>query len=113
MDKVYGVDVIYLDYSKDSVPHRRLTSKLEAYGVHGNLSLCIWLSNFLTNRFQRVVVNGSQSDWIGVQSGVPQCSVLGSLLFLLYVNDVPDLIESNLKMFADATKIYSVIKFFS
>ena len=54
----------------------------------------------------------SQSDWIGVQSGVLQGSVLGPLLFILYVNDVPDLIESNLKMFADDTKIYSVIKSF-
>ena len=112
VDQGYGVDVVYLDYSKafDSVPHRRLISKLEAYGVRGNLSL--WLSNFLTNCFQRVVVNGSQSDWVNVQSGVPQGSVLGPLLFILYVNDVPDLIESNLKMFADDTKIYSVIKSF-
>ena len=61
-----SVDVIYLDYSKafDSVLRHRLISKLEAYGVHGNLSL--WLSNFLTNRFQRVVVNEYQSDWVGV-----------------------------------------------
>ena len=112
VDQGYGVDVVYLDYSKafDSVPHRRLISKLEAYGVRGNLSL--WLSNFLTNRFQRVVVNGSQSDWVNVQSGVPQGSVLGPLLFILYVSNVPDLIESNLKMFADDTKIYSVIKSF-
>ena len=58
------------------------------------------------------MVNGSQSDWVSVQSGVPQGSVLGLLLFILYVNDVPDLIESNLKMFADDTKIYSVIKSF-
>ena len=71
VDQGYGADVVYLDYSKafDSVPHHRLISKLEAYGVCGNLSL--WLSNFLTDHFQRVVVNGSQSDWVGVQSGVP------------------------------------------
>ena len=112
VDQGYGVDVVYLNYSKafDSVPHRRLISKLEAYGVRGNLSL--WLSNFLTNCFQRVVVNGSQSDWVGIQSRVPQGSVLGPLLFILYVNNVPDLIESNLKMFADDTKIYLVIKSF-
>ena len=105
----YVVDVIYLDYSKvfDSVPHRRLISKLEAYGIHGNLSL--WLTNFLANRLQRVVANGCLSDWISTLSGVPQGSVLGQLLFILYVNDIPDLIESNVKMFADDTKIYSVV----
>ena len=85
-------------------------SKLEAYGIHGNLSL--WLTNFLANRLQRVVVNGCLSDWISVLSGVPQGSVLRPLLFILYVNDIPDLIESNVKMFADDTKIYSVIKSF-
>ena len=105
VDQSYGADVIYLDCSKafDSVPHRRLICKLEVYGVCGNLSL--WLSNFLTNCFQRVVVNGSQSDWVGVQNRVSQGSVLGPLLFILYVNNVPNLIESNLKMFADYTKM--------
>ena len=112
VDQGYSVDMIYLDYSKafDSVPHRRLISKLEAYGIHGNLSL--WLTNFLTNCLQRVVVNGCLSDWISVLNGVPQGSVLGLLLFILYVNDIPNLIESNVKMFADDTKIYSVIKSF-
>ena len=99
-----GIDVIFLDYSKafDSVPHHRLISKLEAFGVHGNLSL--WLSNFLSNCFQRVVLNGHLSSWAQVVSGVPQGSVLGPLLFILYVNDIPDLIESNVRMFADDTK---------
>ena len=112
LDQGFGIDVIFLDYSKafDSVPHHRLISKLEAFCVLGNLSL--WLSNFLSNRFQRVVLNGHLSSWAQVVSGVSQGSVLGPLLFILYVNDIPDLIESNVRMFADDTKIYSVIQSF-
>ena len=83
---------------------------MEAFGVRGNLSL--WLSNFLSNRFQRVVLNGHLSSWAQVVSGFHQGSVLGPLLFILYVNDIPDLIESNVRMFADDTKIYSVIQSF-
>jgi len=101
VDQGYGVDMIYLNYSKafDSVPHCQLISKLEAYGICGDLSL--WISNFLSNRLQREVINGCLSDWVSVKSGVPQGSILGPLLFILYVNDIPDLIESNSKMFAD------------
>ena len=112
MDEGFGIDVIYLDYSKafDSVPHKRLIAKLEAYGIRGDLSA--WMSNFLSNRFQRVVLNGQLSKWVPVLSGVPQGSVLGPLLFVLYVNDIPDLIQANVRMFADDTKVYSVIKSF-
>ena len=88
--------------------HHRLILKLKAYGICGNPHL--WLSNFLSNRVQRVLVNGCSSDWVGVQSGVPQGSVLGPLLFILYVNDIPDLILSNMRMFADDTKIYFSIQ---
>jgi len=84
LDQGYGVDVIYLDYSKafDSIPHQSLLCKLEAYGICGNL--LSWLSNFLSNRLQRVTINGCLSEWTNVQSGVPQGSVLGPLLFILY-----------------------------
>ena len=85
LDSGYGIDVIYLDYSKafDSVPHLRLIEKLKEYGVGGNLLL--WLKSFLHGRFQRVVLNGLQSQWTEVTSGVPQGSVLGPLPFALYI----------------------------
>ena len=99
-----------MDYRKafDTVPHRRLVKKLNGYGICGNL--LAWLSNFLNHRYQRVVVNGAASNWVSVRSGVPQGSVLGPLLFTLYVNDIPDIIQCNISLFADDTKIFSVIK---
>jgi len=110
LDSGFGVDVIYLDYSKafDSVPHLRLLSKLQSYGINGKLLL--WIKNFLIGRKQRVVLNGSSSGWVNVTSGVPQGSVLGPLLFILYVNDITDGLQSTLEMFADDSKLYRIIK---
>jgi len=107
LDKEYGVDVIYLDYKKafDTVPHKRLVNKLEHLGFAGGL--LNWLKAFLTNRTMRVVVNGCFSAWAVVLSGVPQGSVLGPLLFLLFVNELPDWIKNNICMFADDTKIWT------
>ena len=107
----FGVDVIYLDYSKvfDSVPHLRLISKLQAYGIKGDLLK--WISNFLIGRQQEVILNGSSSQWIDVTSGVPQGSVFGPLLFLSYVNDITDGVQSTLEMFADDFKLYRIIKY--
>ena len=104
-----SVDTIYLDYSKafDSVPHLRLLSKLQAYGIQGNLIK--WIKNFLIGRQQMVILNGSSSKWINVTSGVPQGSVLGRLLFILYVNDITDDVQSTLEMFADNSKLYRTI----
>ena len=86
----------------------RLLSKLESYGIKG--SLLRWIKNFLTGRIQRVVINGCKSSFLPVSSGIPQGSVLGPTLFLIYVNDLPEGILSSLKLFADDTKLYLIIK---
>ena len=109
IDQGRALDIIYLDLSKafDTVPHMRLLRKLQSYGirekVHG------WLESFLTGREQQVTVGTSKSKWGQVTSGVPQGSVLGPILFLLYVNDMPTGIGSSIKVFADDTKIYRAV----
>ena len=98
---------LFLDFSKafDTVPHSRLLLKLESLGIAGDL--LNWVRAFLTARAQRVVVNGSHSSWLPVISGVPQGSILGPLLFILYVNDIKSVIShSYLKMFADDLTLY-------
>ena len=84
------------------MPHYRLIKKLDAYGIKSTLLL--WIKDFLNGRLQQVVLNGLASRTFTVSSGVPQGSVLGPLLFLLYVNDIPEQIECNISMFADDTK---------
>ena len=105
-----NVDAIYLDYAKafDTVPHKRLLAKLSGYGIGGKLLK--WIAAFLEGRRQRVIVNGSKSSWTRVTSGIPQASVLGLLLFVCYVNDMPENITSTAYMFADDTKVYRNIK---
>ena len=101
------LDVIYLDFKKafDSVPHKRLLCKLKGYGVSGKLYS--WIEAFLCGRFQQVSIGGCYSDMVPVTSGVPQGSVLGPLLFLMYVNDLPEVVDCPIKLFADDTKLYS------
>ena len=92
----------------NSVPHKRLIQKLPAYGI--NTKVISWTQSFLTNRRQRVLVNGEESSsWSKVISGIPQGSILGPLLFMIYINDLPSITNSNILLFADDTKLYKEI----
>ena len=104
------VDVIYLDFQKafDKVPHQRLISKLKSHGM-GN-SIINWIEQWLTDRRQRVVVDGEVSSWKQVLSGVPQGSVLGPILFLVYINDLEEGVSGKILKFADDTKLFRKVK---
>jgi len=110
LDHTGQTDVILLDFSKafDTVAHNRLLSKLKYYGIDGSTSR--WIKSFLSNRKQKVFVNGSSSLESDVISGVPQGSVLGPTLFLLYINDITDGLESPIKLFADDSILYRDIR---
>ena len=99
----------FSDLSKafDKVWHEGLIFKIEHIGMSGNLLSL--LKRFLNNRFQRVVLNGQCSNWSSVLGGVPQCSILGPLLFLIYINDRPEGLQSSVKHFADDTSLFSTI----
>ena len=103
------VDIIYLDLEKafDKVPHGRLIQQLKRYGIEG--SLLMWIEDFLSNRKQSVKVNGKTSDEQDVTSGVPQGSVLGPVLFLIYVSDISGLVNNFVSLFADDTKLFSYL----
>ena len=79
------IDIIYTDFQKafDSIPHKRLLSKIQSYGIEGNI--LNWINTFLNNRRQRVLINGTCSEWKKGLSGVPQGSVLGQILFVIYI----------------------------
>mgnify|MGYP001548984872 CR=1 FL=1 len=107
LDERIGIDAIYLDIKKafDTVSHKKLVAVLSNYGIRGNVLR--WIIDFLSNRRQRVRINSSYSDFILVRSGVPQGSVLGPLLFILYINDIcRTVVHCSLKIFADDTKVY-------
>ena len=110
VDEGSPVDIIYLDFKKafDKVPHQRLLLKLKAHGI-GN-GMINWIEKWLIDRRQRVVVDGEVSNWKSVLSGVPQGSVLGPILFLIYINDLDDDITSKVLKFADDTIFFRKIE---
>ncbi len=93
--------------SFDSVPHERLLSKLAAYGITDKRA--DWIRTFLTNRRQRVIVENGKSEWANVISGIPQGSLLGSTLFVIFINDLPDVVTSTVQIFAADTNIYRTV----
>ena len=103
------IDAILLDFSKafDKVPHERLLLKLHHIGVRG--LLLAWIRDFLTGRTQQVTIEGKVSSSSCVTSGVPQGTVLGPLLFLVFINDMPDVVKSNIRLFADDALLYRSI----
>jgi len=104
------VDIAVLDFAKafDTVPHDHLLGKLQHYGINNNIHT--WIRSFLKGRTQDVVVDGVQSKSAVVKSGVPQGTVLGPLLFLLYINDLPDCVSSQVRLFADDCLLYRTIR---
>ena len=103
-------DVIVMDFSKafDKVSHAKLIDKLHHYGIQGKTNS--WVKAFLTDRSQRVIIEGKASSEVPVPSGVPQGSVLGPCLFLFYINNIPDNITSTVRIFADDMITYIALK---
>ena len=106
MKREGAVDIIYLGFQKtfDKVPHRKLLNKVESHGINGHIHS--WISDWLCNHKQRVVLNGKLSDWRKVSSGIPRGSVLlHPILFLIYINDLDEDVKCKISKFADDTKI--------
>ena len=107
LDENNELDVIYLDFKAafNKVPHKRLLKKVWALGIRGKVYN--WVTDFLKERHQRVVIKGKISAWEKATSGVPQGSLLGPVLLLIFINDIPDILNCTVKLFADDTKLNS------
>ena len=110
LDNGASSHVVFTDFSKafDTVRHQCLLLKLEHIGISGNLLK--WFDHFLTNRRQRVVIDGYSSHWLTVTSGVPQGTILGPLLFLIYVDDIGNGLSSTVRLFADDCTLYREVR---
>ena len=110
LDKKETVDMAILDFTKafDKIPHKRLIHKLNYYGISG--SIATWIYIVLIGRTQQVIVNGATASSTIVTSGVPQGTILGELVFLLYINDLPDNLSTSVRLFAYDCILYTPIR---
>ena len=109
LEKGLPIDIVYTDFAKafDRVPHQRLLRKIRNNGIIGQT--LHWIKAFLTGRSQRVRVENEFSSWSQVKSGIPQGSVLGPILFVIFINDMPRIVDSFCQLFADDAKVFRSI----
>ena len=109
LDAGHSIDCVYMDYAKafNTVLHGRLIYKLSTYSITEDV--VSWINSFLSNRIQQVVIHGQEPTWRSVTSGIPQGSVLGPLLFVIFINDLPNCVSSDAYLFTDDTKIFRII----
>ena len=109
IDSGKEIRAVFCDISKafDKVWHKGLLQKLKYVGIHGNL--LTWLESYLSDRCQQVSINGHSSRYKAIEAGVPQGSIMGPLLFLIYINDIVNNLTSNARLFADDTSLYVLV----